>query len=415
MSFNVLHKLSCNGSNPRCVTFSQDGNLIAAGDNNGIIWIWYTNSGLLLNRIRTPRELGDRASQWPAITSLAFSPDGKTIISTTESLIDIFFWGVEQIEPIEPVAPTTLRTGFNMSNVFFTPDGKNIISAYNFGKSNIDIWDVVTGTNRTILTDRYSSLQLSSDGKTIVQAGAGLPVYTWGLPDTGENVIKLIDLEKLTDLETEAEATTIAAEDTSPVRNAAISPDKKIILSTNLKGEFKAWVDGIPKILKPERYYGNKAIFRTDGTGFVSCGDSSVTLWDAKTMAPIQTLKAPKNEYGFHTLIDIDITRDNTKIAVACSDKNVYILTDLGVNALKKSDILIDEPIDKTKRLPFLPREIIGQIAEFAVDGRSKLNPVLISKHYRGEGPFTLGKRKTRGGRKNKSKIKRKQTKKNKK
>ena len=167
--------------------------------------------------------------------------------------------------------------------------------------------------------------------------------------------------------------------------------------------------------MKPERYYGNKAIFRTDGTGFVSCGDSSVTLWDAKTMAPIQTLKAPKNEYGFHTLIDIDITRDNTKIAVACSDKNVYILTDLGVNALKKSDILIDEPIDKTKRLPFLPREIIGQIAEFAVDGRSKLNPVLISKHYRGEGPFTLGKRKTRGGRKNKSKIKRKQTKKNKK
>ena len=139
MSFNVLHKLSCYGSTPKCVTFSQDGNLIAAGDNNGIIWIWYTNSGSLLNRgllpdrIRTSWLLDDRGSQWPAITSLAFSPDGTTIISTTDNLVDIFFWSVET-----GVLLRTLTTGFNMSNVFFTPDGTNIISAYNFGYSNME-------------------------------------------------------------------------------------------------------------------------------------------------------------------------------------------------------------------------------------------------------------------------------------
>ena len=58
-----------------------------------------------------------------------------------------------------------------------------------------------------------------------------------------------------------------------------------------------------------------------------------------------------------------------------------------------------------------------GNSAEFVVDGRSKLDPVLISKHYRGEAPFTNtpgGKRKTRKGRKNKSKIKRRNSRKNK-
>ena len=406
MSFNVLHKLSCDGSTPKCVTFSRDGNLIAAGDNNGIIWIWYTNSGLLLNRgllpdrIRTSRLLDDRGSQQPAITSLAFSPDGTTIISTTDNLVDIFFWSVER-----GVLLRRLRTGFNMSNVFFTPDGTNIISAYNFGYSNIDIWNVGTGTKQTIITDRYSSLQLSSDGKTIVQAGAGSQLYAQGLPDYGKNFINLIDLE--------TRATITAVEDTSPVTNAAISPNKETILSTNLEGEFKAWVNGRPTTLKSDRYYGNKAIFRTDGNGFVSCGDSSVTLWDTTRMVPIQTLKAPKNQYGrFETLIDIDITRDNTKIAVACSDKNVYILTDLGVNALRNTDILTHPAVDGTAlAYKSLPIEVIGEIAKFV----GPVDQTRLSEHYKNAGPFTLGKRKTRGGRKNKSKIKRKQSKKNKK
>ena len=410
MSFNVLHKLSCNGSTPKCVTFSRDGKLIAAGDYNGSIRIWYTNSGSLLNRIRTSWLLGVRGSQWPAITSLAFSPDGTTIISTTDNLVDIFFWSVET-----GVLLRTLTTGFNMSNVFFTPDGTNIISAYNFGYSNIDIWNVGTGTKQTILTDRYSSLQLSSDGKTIVQAGAGSQLYAQGLPDYGKNFIKLIDLE--------TGATITAVEDTSPVTNAAIpvtnaaiSPDKQTILSTNLLGEFKAWVNGRPTPLKPDGYYGNKAIFTTDGNGFVSCGDSSVTLWDTTRMVPIQTLKAPINQYGrFETFSDIDITRDDSKIALACSDQNVYILTKLGVNALRTTDILTRPAVDGAALADnYLPDEVIGEIAQFV----GPVDPTTLSEHYKKEGPFKntgSGKRKSRRGRKNKSKIKRKQTKKNKK
>jgi len=401
MSFNVLHKLSCEGSPPRHVTFSRDGKLIAAGDYNGNIWIWYTNSGLLLNKIRTSQLLARLENQLPAITSLAFSPDGTTIISTTDSLRDIFFWSVET-----GVLLKTLKTGFNMSNVFFTPDGTNIISAYSFGRHFIDIWNVVNDTKQTIITDRYSSLQLSSDGKTIVQAGAGTPLYDRGFPDNGENVIKLIDLE--------TGAITIAAEDTSPIRNVAISEDKKIILSINLVGKFKAWVNGIPTTLEPDKnYYGSKAIFRTDGNGFVSCGDSYVKLWNTKTMHPIQILKAPRNEKGkLESFRDVAINNDSTKIAVACSDFNVYILTDLRVNALRISDILSRPAIDDTALAnKFIPPEVIGHIASFV----GLLDKQTLSNHYKNEGPFKKGgKRKTRRGR-NKTKIKRKQSKKNKK
>jgi WD40 repeat protein len=407
-AFNVLHKLSCEGSMPTSVTFSQDGTMIASGDLAGIIRIWNVVSGSLLKRIQNVRLTETRYAKIDQPTSVdcvAFSPDGRTIISIANDEPIIKFWDIERGTML-----TTLPTSLGMSSLVFTPDGTKIIGGYS-SANHIDIWDVETRANRTIHSGIYRSLQLSPDGTIILQAGAALynnQFRTW----SGGNHLKLIDVQT---------GTTIRViEDTHDLQYASISSDNKTILYTNEQGELKVCnADGTP--IKTFGEYSNKAKFRADGGGFVSCGKSRLQLWNTTDNVPIQTLRADRVQYGyaeFAGLIDIDINKDDTKIAAACTDHHVYIFTDLGVSALKKSDILINEPIDYTKRLPFLPREMRENIADFALDGRSKLDPVLISKHYRGEAPFTKtrgGKRKTIKGRKNKSKIKRKQSKKNKK
>uniref|UniRef100_A0A6C0E5D1 Uncharacterized protein n=1 Tax=viral metagenome TaxID=1070528 RepID=A0A6C0E5D1_9ZZZZ len=407
-AFNVLHKLSCEGSMPKSVTFSQDGTMIASGDLAGIIRIWNVGSGSLLQRIQNVRLIETfyhKTGNPTSVDSIAFSPDRTTIISIGGDEPIIKFWDIGSGTMIN-----RLQTSPRMSSVVFTPDGRNIIVGYSIA-NRIDICDLNTGTIRTINSGTYRSLQLSPDGTIIVQAGAALfneELRTW----SGGNHLKLIDFE--------TGNTIRVIEDTHDLKYASISSDNKTILYTNEPGELKVCnADGSP--IKTFGEYANKAKFRADDGGFVSCGKSRLQLWNTTDNVPIQTLRAPRAQYGyteFEGLVDIDVSKDDTKIAGACTDYNVYIFTDLGVNALKKSDILIDEPIDDTKRLPFLPRETREKIAEFAVDGRSKLDPVLISKHYRGKAPFTKrhgGKRKSRRGRKNKSKIKRKQSKKNKK
>ena len=408
MPFNVLHKLSCEGKRPTSVTFSQDGTMVASGDEGGIIRIWYVLSGSLIQRlqnIRLTKTLYVKIGEPTSVHSLAFSPDGTKIISIDDESI-IKFWDIASGIMINTIPTSDIQSSEvftpRPSSVVFTPDGRKIIIGYS-SYNRIDILDLETDTKRTINSGTYRSLQLSLDGTIIVQASA--PLYnkqfrTW----SGGNQLKLIDVET---------GTTIRViEDTHDLLYASISSDNKTILYTNEQGELKVCnADGTPiKTLNSgfTKFRTNKA----DETGFVSYGNGRIKLWNTTDNVPIQTLRANVG------LVDIDINKDDTKIAAACTDYNVYIFTDLGVNALKKSDILIDEPIDDTKRLPFLPRETREKIAEFVVDGRSKLDPVLISKHYRGEAPFTKthgGKRKSRRGRKNKSKIKRKQSKKNKK
>lgn len=400
MSFNVLHKLSCEGSMPTSVTFSQDGTMIASGDLAGIIRIWNVESGSLLQRIQNVRLTGtfyEKIGQPTSVNSIAFSPDGTTIISIGSDEPIIKFWDIGSGTMLK-----TLPTTRHMKSVVFTPDGRNIIGGYS-SDNRIDIWDLQTGTIRTINSGTYRSLQLSPDGTIIVQAGAALfntQDRTW----SGQNHLKLIDVE--------SGNTIIVIEDIYKLQYASISSDNKTILYTNEQGELKVCnADGTP--IKTLGGFANKAIFRADGGGFISFGQSRLKLWNTTDNVPIQTLRADRVLYGyteFAGLVDIDVNKDDTKIAVACTDNNVYIFTDLGVNALRTTDMATSLALDKGMLNEDTQREIASYLAP--LDNKS------LIAHYDKTGPFKKSggrNRKTRRGRKNKSKIKRKQSKKNKK
>jgi WD40 repeat protein len=376
--------------------------MVASGDEGGIIRIWYVLSGSLIQRlqnIRLTKTLYVKIGEPTSVHSLAFSPDGTKIISIDDESI-IKFWDIASGIMINTI-PTSDRPSSAVftprpSSVLFTPDGRKIIIGYS-SDNRIDILDLETDTKRTIISGTYRSLQLSLDGTIILQASA--PLYnkqfrTW----SGGNQLKLIDVET---------GTTIRViEDTHDLLYASISSDNKTILYTNVQGELKVCnADGTPiKTLTSgfTKFRTNKA----DETGFVSYGNGRIQLWNTTDNVPIQTLRAGRGV----GLVDIDINKDDTKIAAACTDYNVYIFTDVAVSALRTTDIATSLALHEGRLNEDTQREIASYLAP--LDNKS------LIAHYDKTGPFKKSggsKRKTIKGRKNKSKIKRKQSKKNKK
>jgi len=392
MSFNVLHKLSCDEAIPLHVIFSPDGTMLACGDSVGIIRIWNVISGELQQTINC----GSGAVE--NLRSIDFSPDGATIISVGNEN-NIKFWDITSGKLVKIL---DIR-GEPPSSAIFTMTGETIISISVRG--GITICNAETGELiKQLGSEHPLSLTLSSDGKKIIQVGA----KNFPFSPFGEEVIKLWDIET-GDVITELRGDNY-------VRTAAVSPDTRTIISaTERDHKINIWgVETSVRILTLDS--DTNLLKFIPGSGFISCGIGRIIFWD-NNYTRVSSLKIPEREnhqVGF--IKSIDVNKTGTNFALGSMDKFVYIFKS-GIDALHKADILVGEPLKGTPQKAFLPRETRELIAEYSVEG-TKLDPRLVSLHHIAESPFKNtpgGKRKTRRGRKNKSKIKRKQSKKNKK
>jgi serine/threonine-protein kinase len=124
---------------------------------------------------------------WPFVSSVAFSPDGKTLAaglstetpgspnnSGTTSL-----WNVATGKPIATLGSTGGAEAFN-------PDGTMLAAVGGFGNSHTSLWDTATRKRVGILDDHQQtsvdSVAFSPDGKTLAANDMDGVVYLWSVP-----------------------------------------------------------------------------------------------------------------------------------------------------------------------------------------------------------------------------------------
>jgi len=152
------------------VAFSPDGKQIVSGGADKTLIIWDANTGKELQKLR---------GHTGPVKSVAFSPDGKQVVSGSDDRT-LIIWDASSGRELQK-----LRGHTNSAySVAFSPDGKKIASG---GSTTLRIWDANSGKELQTIQARVKSVAFRPDGKRIVSGWAPLagPSGDWlGIWDT---------------------------------------------------------------------------------------------------------------------------------------------------------------------------------------------------------------------------------------
>jgi WD40 repeat protein len=233
-----------------------------------------------------------------AVSSVAFSPDGKTIV--TRSLDKTArMWNMATGKELRKLEGHTENVYF----AAFSPDGEKIVTA-SLDKT-ARIWDVATGKELRKLeghTDAVYSAVFSLDGKKIITASKDKTARIWDVA-TGKELYKL---ERHSDA----------------VKSAIFSPDGKKIVTLSKDKTARIWDATTGKELhKLEGHADNVVYSVPDGkTIVVECLDKTVRIWDVVTGKWLHKLEGHTDKVRAAVF-----SPDGKKIVTASLDKTARI------------------------------------------------------------------------------------------
>jgi WD40 repeat protein len=154
------------------VAFTTDGKTVLTGSNKMVL-LWDAATG---------KPIGEPLAHKDPVTGVAFSPDGKTLLTGAgdpfksyrvleERAGEARLWDLATGKPIgQP-----LRQPEPVLAVAFSPDGKTIVTA---GETSARLWDAATGQTRAQSLQHWERAVLfavaySPDGKTVLTGSGG--------------------------------------------------------------------------------------------------------------------------------------------------------------------------------------------------------------------------------------------------
>jgi WD40 repeat protein len=251
------------------------------------------------------------------VASVAFSPDGKTLVSGSYDG-NAKLWDVAIGDE---TAKAHARTG-GVLCVAFSPNGRMVA----FGGSRVEIWDITTGNIVTAGDGQCAatSVAFSPDSKTLavgapsagqvilcdlatMQVAASLS-YEGTYPDDMDAVSSVafspngknlafghLDNGEVTlwDVAGGKEATTVLGHDGSRILSVAFSPDGKSLATGSQNGLARIWDVATRKcvhIMHGHAQPVNSVAFSPDGKTLATA-DSALRLWDVATEKEFATLQ----------------------------------------------------------------------------------------------------------------------------
>jgi hypothetical protein len=166
------------------VAFSPDGKTLASGSGDHTIILWDVSNP------KSPVQLGKPLNGHTAeVTSVAFSPDGKTLASSSGDST-IILWDVSNPKsPVQLGKPLSGHTA-EVTSVAFSQDGKTLASGSR--DKTIILWDVSNPKSPVQLgaplsghIDEVESVAFSPDGKTLASSSQDYTIILWDVdPDS---------------------------------------------------------------------------------------------------------------------------------------------------------------------------------------------------------------------------------------
>jgi hypothetical protein len=234
------------------------------------------------------------------VFSVAFSPDGKRVVTGSEyKTAEI--WDAESGQEI-----LTLK-GHSMPvvSVAFSPDGKRVVTG-SWDKT-AKIWDAESGQDILTLkghSDRVSSVAFSPDGKRVVTGSFDNTAKIWDA-ESGQEILTL-----------KGHLTFVVS--------VAFSPDGKRVVTGSYDGTAKIWdAESGQEILtlKGHSGYVFSVAFSPDGKRVVTGSwDNTAKIWDAESGQDILTLKGHS-----HIVYSVAFSPDGKRVVTGSWDKTAKI------------------------------------------------------------------------------------------
>ncbi|MCL2806061.1 MAG: WD40 repeat domain-containing protein, partial [Treponema sp.] len=326
------------------VAFSPDGKYVVSGSNDNMIKLWDVSSG---------REIRNLSGHVNNVNSVAINHDGTRIISGSHDY-SIRLWDVASGREIQIFMDVNA-----VSSVVFSPDGKYIVSgtAAWFDPMNpqtrmednaIVVWDTdlyrvekdITGLNA------ISSLAFSPDGKQFASSSYDGKITLWDV-ETWNEINSFVVVE-------------IQNENRQVSRSACISsiefsPDGKYLVSgsTDRNANVKLWdiASGNEIWSSNHMQYITSVAFSPDGKTIASASwDNIIILWDAATGNEIWTHKFSENNTRTLGARSLTFSPDGNTIASGLG--NQVILLDITTGQEKPFFSYIPERISSVSFIP---------------------------------------------------------------